>query len=116
MSKQTDTSTAAAAVAPPAAVTISAAPQLRDLRKETTVFVPRGVNKRKAPGGLAPVNSTPNAGTIDAEGDEIRVKRAAGPGLMGKLQGVIGAPQAASKGGEAEAAEDEYARFLEGLE
>jgi hypothetical protein len=98
---------------PPASATISAAPQLRDLRKEATVFVPRGVNRKKAPGGLAPINAAPQAGPVDAEGDSVRVRAPASSGLMGKLSGVLGAE---SKSKPADEGEDEYARFLEGLE
>lgn len=110
------------------AVTISAEPQLRDLRKETTVFVPRGVAKRKAPGpsGLAPVNAAPNAGNLDADGDQVRVRAAAGPSLMGKLHGVLGSSEsgaggagvsggAGAAGAGTDSTEDEYAKFLEGL-
>lgn len=91
---------------------ISAEPQIRDLRKETTVFVPRGVAKKKAPSGLAPVNAAPSAGKVDAEGDTVRVRQEGGTGLLGKLHGVLGAPP---KPADTDA-EDEYARFLEGLD
>ncbi|WWD17249.1 hypothetical protein CI109_101687 [Kwoniella shandongensis] len=98
---------------PPEAATISAAPVLRDLRKEATVFVPRGVKKRKGPGG-GPINAAPGAGEIDEDGDERKNRTSGGGGLLGKLEGVLGgvktaAPQ--SGGG----ADDDYQKFLEGL-
>lgn len=104
------------------AATISAAPQLRDLRKETTVFVPRGV-KRRAP-GVPSVNATPGAGVVDADGDVVKRTSDSGPGLLGKLQAVGVAPTPRGAGGRAAPAhaatgteaEDDYERFLEGLE
>ncbi|KAL1411548.1 hypothetical protein Q8F55_002510 [Vanrija albida] len=118
------TTTAAAA---PVAATISAAPQLRDLRKETTVFVPRGV-KRK-PAGVPNVNATPGAGHVDADGDVVRARNTdSGPGLLSKLQAVGVAPARAAAGGRAAPAgsaagggpgteaEDDYEKFLSGLE
>ncbi|TXT04057.1 uncharacterized protein COLE_07754 [Cutaneotrichosporon oleaginosum] len=96
----------AAPAAAPAAATISAAPQLRDLRKEVTVFVPRAARKR-APGGVT-VNATPGAGVVDADGDSVRV-RAARPGLMDKLGRVLGDEE------KKDQTEEEYERFLAGL-
>lgn len=98
---------------------ISAAPQLRDLRKEATAFVPRGVKRKKAAGTM--INAAPGAGEIDEAGDEIRKREGGGPGLLGKLSGVLcdlnSAPGgsvdgATSTGGSGD---DEYQRFLEGL-
>lgn len=107
---------------------MTAAPQLRDLRKEAVAFVPRGV-KRKAGGAggaagsggagasMGRINATPGAGQVDEDGDEIRVKRQEGPGLLGVLKGVLGdgrtggpgAGQGGAKG------EDDYQKFLDGL-
>ena len=92
--------------------TISAAPQLRDLRKEATAFVPRGVKRKKPPAGGVAINAAPGAGELDADGDEVRTKRAVGGGLMGKLSGVLGEMKRDEKGG---AGDDDYQRFLEGL-
>lgn len=111
---------------PGASAEISAAPVLRDLRKETTVFVPRGVKRRKAgPGGSSSaaggikVNAAPGAGEIDEDGDEVkRPKLAEGEGLLGKLKGVLeGAPGMLSKNGSGEKRDldDDYQKFLEGL-
>jgi hypothetical protein len=118
-----------------AAATISAAPVLRDLRKEATAFVPRGVKRKAAaaPGAAAGVrvNAAPGAGEVDADGDELRSKREDGPGLLGVLQGVFGEGTGAgtgtgirqnTKGGQLSAGvgkggsgDDDYQRFLEGL-
>lgn len=109
-----------------ASSTISAAPQLRDLRKEATAFVPRGLKRKKpAVGGVA-VNSAPGAGRIDEDGDEVRkgVEREEGGGLLGKLKGVIGGfgdgdgvgeGTGRGKGGK-RVGDDDYQKFLDGLE
>lgn len=105
---------------------ISAAPVLRDLRKETTAFVPRGVRRRKAGPGVSSngaggmtVNAAPGAGEIDEDGDEIkRPKLAEGEGLLGKLSGVLGGAQGVlGKNGSEEKrdVDDDYQKFLEGL-
>ncbi|WVQ99444.1 hypothetical protein IAU59_006579 [Kwoniella sp. CBS 9459] len=108
---------------------ISAAPVLRDLRKEATVFVPRGVKRKKVPGG-AVINAAPGAGEIDEDGDERkRVNTVGSGGLMGKLSDVLGsAPtqdvrHGGAKGttaggsgsGSGPGADDDYQKFLEGL-
>lgn len=92
----------------PAAAVISAAPQIRDLRKETTVFVPRGVKKKKAQGGATVVDAAP--GNLKA-GQELE-KVAPGGGLMGKLNTVLG--DKPDTGGVHDVAGD-YQRFLDGL-
>lgn len=109
---------------PQTAGTISAEPQLRDLRKEATVFVPRGIKRKKGPGAVPTINATPNGGDVDDEGDAVRRKRDDGPDLKSRLQGVLGeapapsqtkkpaqsATQSAGGGGD-----DDYQNFLKGL-
>ncbi|ORY33948.1 WW domain binding protein 11-domain-containing protein [Naematelia encephala] len=102
-----------------ASATISAAPVLRDLRKEATAFVPRGVKRKAArptPGGVS-VNAAPGRGEVDEDGDERLPGKENGGGLLGKLQGVIGdlRDSGREKEGKAGAADDDYQRFLEGL-
>lgn len=99
------------------AAAISAAPVMRDLRKEATIFVPRGVKRKQAaaPGGVN-VNAAPGRGEIDEDGHErrVKVKEEEGGGLMGRLKGVIG--DGASKPVRPKAdGDDEYQKFLEGL-
>jgi hypothetical protein len=96
-----------AAPAPVAAATISAEPVMRDLRKESTVFVPRNLKRKKAA-----VNAAPGGGEIDADGDELRKKRDDGGGLMGRLKGVLGEPKAVPAGKDGD---DDYQGFLKGL-
>lgn len=70
--------------------------------------MPRGLAKKKAaaPGGVT-VNAAPG-GPVDAEGDKLREKPK--PGLMDKLSDVLGPTPRKDE------AEDEYERFLAGLE
>lgn len=109
---------------------ISAEPVMRDLRKEATAFVPRGVKRKKAaaPGGVS-INATPGSGELDEDGDERVVRRDDGGGLMGRLKGVFGDMPAGGGGGTGSAPggagklgkekpggeEDEYQKFLAGL-
>jgi hypothetical protein len=94
------------------AATISAEPVMRDLRKETTVFVPRNLKRKK---GVTSVNAAPGGGEIDADGDEVRRKRDDGPGLMGRLQGVLGEAPKSVAGQKKTEGDDEYQDFLKGL-
>ena len=93
---------------------ISAAPVLRDLRKEATVFVPRGVKRKKPIGGLS-VNAAPGGGEIDEEGDEVRKRVEAGEGLLGKLKGVLGSETSRDDGGQIGHGDDDYQQFVKGL-
>lgn len=101
---------------------ISAEPQLRDLRKEATVFVPRGIKRKKGPGAAPTINATPNGGDVDDEGDAVRRKRDDGPDLKSRLQGVLGdapalAPSQAKKPAQSAGGggDDDYQNFLKGL-
>jgi len=110
-----------------AGATISAAPVLRDLKKEATAFVPSNMRKKlkaqqatTAAAGLVSVNAAPKApaGSEGAEGEGqegvVQEKRAS---LMGALKSVgIGSKLPPPKGqvqGQAEAGKDDYARFEE---
>ncbi|CAG8769885.1 11352_t:CDS:1, partial [Acaulospora colombiana] len=77
-----------------AAATISAAPELRDFRKEATSFVPRGIRQKAQPKENPRVNAAPGD-TADAEMEEVD----APPNLMEALKkaGVAANPPAASK-------------------
>lgn len=90
---------------------------MRDLRKEATAFVPRGVKRKQAaaPGGVS-VNAAPGGGVIDEDGDERRVKqKEEGGGLMGRLKGVLGNGSTPDPKAGTGGADDEYQKFLEGL-
>ena len=126
---------------PPASAEISAAPQLRDLRKEAAVFVPRVAKKKKLTAGSTVITAAPSvpdgtetvmSATTRAGQDHHGIQEAthgapvsagappttynpamAGGGLMSKLSGVLGTP--APSQAKAEKA-DEYKTFLAGLE
>ena len=90
---------------------------MRDLRKEATAFVPRGVKRKQAqaPGGVN-VNAAPGRGQVDEDGDERRVvEKEEGGGLMGRLRGVIGDTGGGVKNGK-KSEDDEYQKFLAGLD
>lgn len=100
------------AAAKPASAVISAAPQLRDLAKEATTFVPPALRKKQAAeraraalgglkGGVVPASRAP-----EDEEEEHRVRK---PDLMVALQPHLGASGAA-KGKRKEG--DDYDRFL----
>ncbi|GHJ87914.1 hypothetical protein NliqN6_4316 [Naganishia liquefaciens] len=131
----------AGAAPPPASAEISAAPQLRDLRKEAAIFVPRVAKKKKTVADSTVITSAPavpeessetaddvstetrqdGRGTQEADHSPFLSTTApsttynpsmAGGGLMSKLSGVLGTP--ALKQAETEKA-DEYKTFLAGL-
>jgi len=88
--------------------TISAEPELRDLKKESTAFMPTSVKRKKAT--VTPrVNAAPSVGTTD------EVEPAAPrPDLLSTLQGQFGPappepPAKKSKTGT----KDDYAKFVE---
>lgn len=91
--------------------TISAEPQLRDLKKEATIFLPSAMRKRKREvevmKGIGSINAAPTSGSGDAGDDEGPRERAS---LMGALQGVgIGPVQpTAPSGGQGK---EDYERF-----
>ncbi|WVN88368.1 uncharacterized protein L203_103574 [Cryptococcus depauperatus CBS 7841] len=112
-----------------ASAEISAEPVLRDLRKEATVFIPRGIKRRQGQTGSGGtggsgvgrvvVNAAPGGGEIDEDGDQLKRKEAR-VGLMSKLSGVLGAPDitpsTTTKTNEtSKNVDDDYQKFLEGL-
>ncbi|KIM32318.1 hypothetical protein M408DRAFT_20631 [Serendipita vermifera MAFF 305830] len=99
--------------------TIFAAPELRDLKKEATAFVPRGIRQKTQ---VQAVPAAPSASGKDEEdeedeGDE-EIKR---PDLMATLAkagitGVASANSNSAKAGVNDVTEDEYDRFMEDFE
>jgi hypothetical protein len=98
--------------------TISAAPELRDLKKEATSFMPASLKRKKAGTGTSSkVNAAPllSSGTEDATetlADPIR------PDLLGTLKNRFGPAPPANKRGEKVTAEavkgkDDYEKFVE---
>ena len=88
--------------------TISAEPELRDLKKESTAFMPTSVKRKKAT-ATPKVNAAPFVGTTDEA--EPAAPR---PDLLSTLQGQFGPvpPEPAAKKAKTEA-KDDYAKFVE---
>ena len=108
-------STAGSPPPPSASAVISAEPELRDLKKEATAFVPAALKRKKA--GGSKVNAAPTVGPADDSG-EIESAPAARPDLLSTLQDKLGAPPAKrpkveAKGTEAQGKpQDDYDKFL----
>ncbi|KAF9511176.1 hypothetical protein BS47DRAFT_1373138 [Hydnum rufescens UP504] len=87
--------------------TISAEPELRDLKRESTAFVPTAVKRRKT-GTVQRVNAAPAAGPDDATAEQPTVGPER-PDLMAALRHAgVGGPNQGS-------AKDDYDTFLEEL-
>lgn len=92
-----------------------AAPELRDLKKEATAFVPRGVRQKVAPKETSGVNAAPVTG--DGEMEEVE-EQDARPNLMDVLAkaGITGRPQQEASTSTSkrrnEDQQDEYDQFM----
>jgi hypothetical protein len=109
-----------------AAATIFAAPELRDLKKEATTFVPTAVKRRKVAPSNGPsssssssrVNAAPSFETadVDTASDPVHVR----PNLVDVLKGQFGpvpalsTPPAVQKPTAAKK-KDEFHAFVEGI-
>lgn len=98
--------------------TISAGPQLRDLKKEATAFVPSSLKRKKASGSSATVPRINAAPSVGREGSESReLPLAARPDLVSTLRDQLGAPpppvREVSSDGAAPEAKNDYQKFLE---
>ncbi|KAH8099308.1 WW domain binding protein 11-domain-containing protein [Cristinia sonorae] len=95
------------------AATVSAAPQLRDLKKESTAFVPSALKRKKTgagAGGTTQVNAAPSVGPND-EMDSVAA--APRPDLLGTLKGQFGtATPAHTERSQKKAKPDDYAQFM----
>lgn len=93
--------------------TISAEPELRDLKRESTAFVPTTVKRRKTAATVSRVNAAP-ASQEDGQDVDGPTLGPQVPDLMTTLRnasvgGVAGAGKPAPK------AKDDYENFLEGI-
>lgn len=70
-----------------AAATISAEPELRDLKKEATSFVPAALRKKKNTGPMSKINAAPTVEVTDAEPGPQAAPR---PDLMSTLKSQFG--------------------------
>ncbi|KAJ7597379.1 mRNA biogenesis factor-domain-containing protein [Mycena floridula] len=102
------------------AATVFAAPQLRDLKKEATAFVPSAL-KRKKPGNTTSTSSARITGApeLSVADDEAESSTAARPDLLGRLRDQFGptpvAPPVKKAKIETAKKEDDYANFLEAM-
>ena len=96
---------------------ISAEPELRDFKKESTAFVPAALKRKKAGGAGTKVNAAPTIATDDQGSDE--VVHPSRPDLLSTLQDKFGAPPpkkakvAASPKEDPVKRKDDYEKFLE---
>lgn len=107
--------------------TVTAAPQLRDFKKEATAFVPNSLKRKKAGPITAPssvINAAPSLGpsVLENESDagESAVPTEARPDLVGMLKNQFGATSTASgqamDAGKGDAKKnDDYAKFMEDM-
>jgi hypothetical protein len=88
--------------------TIFAEPELRDLKKESTAFMPASLKRRRT-AATPKVNAAPSVGTTDEVGPA-----APRPDLLGTLQGQFGPapPEPAAKKAKT-GSKDDYAKFVE---
>ncbi|KAI6135497.1 WW domain binding protein 11-domain-containing protein [Pisolithus thermaeus] len=110
--------TSLAARAASSSATISAGPQLRDLKKEATAFVPSSLKRKKASGSPAAVpriNAAPSVGREGSESQE--PPPATRPDLVSTLRDQLGAApppvKEVSSDGAAPKAKNDYQKFLE---
>ncbi len=98
---------------------ISAEPELRDFKKESTAFVPAALKRKRAGGAGLKVNAAPTVGSTednDGEGEPAPVAR---PDLLSTLQDKFGAPLKKQKVKQevkktpAAKPKDDYEKFLE---
>ena len=114
-----------------ATATVSAEPQLRDFKKESTAFVPAALKRKKAGGsGSGKVNAAPSVGTLGSHGEDnesggVEAAAAPKPDLLGSLRekfGPMGSGAGANsdkdgdqlaKKRKVEKSKDDYDKFLE---
>jgi len=113
-----------------AAATVSAAPQLRDFKKEATAFVPAALNKRKKAGGTggagsSKVNAAPSLGNGAGDSAADSETAPARPDLLSALKDQFGpAPVSAEIGkgsssgktkAEPSKKSDDYEKFMQDM-
>ncbi|KAI6153803.1 WW domain binding protein 11-domain-containing protein [Pisolithus tinctorius] len=114
----TTVSTSLPAHAASSSATISAGPELRDLKKEATAFVPSSLKRKKTSGPSVAgpkVNAAPSVGRAGSESRE--PPPTAKPDLVSTLRNQFGAPpppvREASCHGPAPKTKNDYQKFLE---
>jgi hypothetical protein len=97
-----------------AAATLSAEPQLRDLKKEATAFVPTSVKRKKAGGNTqstSKINAAPTLGPGIDPGDSEAVVVPSRPDLLTTLKNQFGPAPIVESG--TTKAKDDYEKFVE---
>jgi hypothetical protein len=96
-----------------AAATISAEPELRDLKKEATAFVPSVVKRKKAAGtssnAATKINAAPSLGSTSTADEEPTQAR---PDLMSTLQSQLGSAMKSGKTATTKQ-KDDYDKFVD---
>ncbi|TCD68115.1 hypothetical protein EIP91_011568 [Steccherinum ochraceum] len=97
------------------AATVSAAPELRDLKKESTAFVPSALKRKKAGAAASTssqVNAAPSVGPTD--GEEIdSISMAPRPDLLGTLKGQFGNTTGTTESSQKKTRPgDDYTKFM----
>ncbi|KAL0068545.1 hypothetical protein AAF712_004260 [Marasmius tenuissimus] len=97
--------------------TVSAAPELRDFKKEATAFVPTAL-KRKRAAGTSRVNAAPGVEAADGDSTEMPAEGPVRPDLLSTIQNQFGKP-AENPGKKMKVDEakprkkDDYDKFME---
>jgi hypothetical protein len=97
-----------------AAATLSAEPQLRDLKKEATAFVPTSVKRKKAGGNTqstSKINAAPTLGPGIDPGDPEAVVGPSRPDLLTTLKNQFGPAPMVESGTSKQ--KDDYEKFVE---
>lgn len=100
------------------AAVVVAEPELRDLKKESTAFVPSTLKRKRAAAGTASGTKVNAAPSVDAAADS-EPAAAPRPDLMHTLKAQFGGSVASSSKGQAAAgpsvpkSKDDYEKFLE---
>jgi hypothetical protein len=106
-----------------AQATISAEPELRNFKKESTSFVPASMRRKKAAGaagasgtgagsGQGKVNAAPSVGSDDSNGGEGQ-QREQRPDLVSALKGQFGDASGRQKEKEKAKPKGDYEKFVE---
>ncbi|PIL31544.1 hypothetical protein GSI_06246 [Ganoderma sinense ZZ0214-1] len=109
----------APAAVPAASAVISAEPELRDFKKESTAFVPAALKRKRGGGAGSKVNAAPTVGPTEDNEEEGGLTLVARPDLLSTLQNKFGAPQKKAKfepevkKAPAAKPKDDYEKFLE---
>lgn len=95
-----------------AAAVVSAAPQLRDLKKESTAFVPAAL-KRKRTAASAGTGTKVNAAPTVESGEELGPAAAPRPDLLSTIRNQFGTKESVKDPVQQPKPKDDYAKFMD---